>query len=56
MVFCRQSNLFGVGFNEVMAKMIEYEEQLGLYSPEEALDIREANLQPHQWCSRVVLR
>ena len=48
-VFCRLSNLLGVGFNEVMVEMTEYEERLGQYSPEEALDIRVANLQPHQW-------
>ena len=52
-VFCRLSNPFGVGFNEVMAEMTEYEERLGPYSPEEAPDIRVANLQPHQWWSRV---
>ena len=32
-VFCRLSNPFGMGFNEVMAEMTEYEEHLGLYSP-----------------------
>ena len=47
------SNPLGVGFNEVMAEMTEYEERLGPYSPEEAPDIRVANLQPHQWWSRV---
>ena len=52
-VFCRLSNPLGVGFNEVMAEMTEYEECLGLYSPEEAPDIRVANLQPHQWWSGV---
>ena len=52
-VFCRLSNPLGVGFNEVMAEMTEYEERLGPYSPEEASDIRVANLQPHQWWSRV---
>ena len=53
MVFRRLSNLLGVGFNEVMAEMTKYEERLGSYSPEEAPDIRVANLQPHQWWSRV---
>ena len=52
-VFCRLSNLLGVGFNEVMAEMTKYEERLGLYSPEEALDIQVANLQPHQWWLRI---
>ena len=37
----------------MMAEMTEYEERLGPYSPEEAPDIRVANLQPHQWWSRV---
>ena len=53
MVFCRLSNPLGVGFNEMMAEMTEYEERLGPYSPEEALDIQVANLQPHQWWSRI---
>ena len=52
-VFCRLSNSLGVGFNEVMAEMTEYEEPFGPYSPEKAPDIRVANLQPHQWWSRV---
>ena len=52
-MFRRLSNPLGVGFNEVMAEMTEYEERLGLYSPEEAPDIQVANLQPHQWWSRV---
>ena len=47
-VFCRLSNPLGVRFNEVMAEITEYEEHLGPYSPEEATDIRVANLQPHQ--------
>ena len=42
-----------MGFNEVKAEMTVYEERLGPYSPEEAPDIRVANLQPHQWWSRV---
>ena len=46
-VFYRLSNPLGVGFNEVMAEMTEYEERLGPYSPKEAPDIRLANLQPH---------
>ena len=52
-VFCKLSNPLGVGFNEMMAEMSEYEERLRLYSPEEAPDIQVANLQPHQWWSRV---
>ena len=52
-VFRRLSNLLGVGFNKVMAEMTEDEERLGPYSPKEALDIQVANLQPHQWWSRV---
>ena len=52
-VFRRLSNLLGVGFNEVIVELTEYEECLGLYSPEEVPDIRVANLQPHQWWSRV---
>ena len=52
-VFHRLSNPLGVGFNEVMAEMTEYEECLGPYSPEEAPDIRVANLQPYHWWSRV---
>ena len=52
-VFRRLSNPLGVGFNEVMAEMTKYEECLGQYSPEEAPDIRVANLKPHQWWSRV---
>ena len=52
-MFRRLSNLLEVGFNEVMAEMTEYEERLGPYSPEEAPDIRVANLQPHHWWSRV---
>ena len=48
-VFHRWSNLLGVGFNKVMAKMTKYDKWLEPYSPEEALDIWEANLQPHQW-------
>ena len=43
-VFRRLSNLLRVGFNEVMAEITEYEERFGPYSPEEALDIRVANL------------
>ena len=46
-VFCRWSNRLGVEFNKIMAEMTEYAEWLGPYSPEEAPDIREANLQPH---------
>ena len=38
-VFCRLSNPLGVGFNEVMVEMTEYEERLGPYSPKEAFDI-----------------
>ena len=53
MVFRRLSNPLGVGFNEVMTEMTEYEERLGLYSREEAPDIRIANLEPHQWWSKV---
>ena len=52
-VFHRLSNPLGVRYNEMMAEMTEYEERLGLYSPEEAPDVRVANLQPHQWWSRV---
>ena len=52
-MFRKLSNPLGVGFNEVMAEMTEYEERLGPYSPEEAPDIQVANLQPHQWWSRV---
>ena len=52
-VFRRLSNPLGMGFNEVMVEMTEYDERLGSYSPEEAPDIRVANLQPHQWWSRV---
>ena len=52
-VFRRLSNPLGVGFNEVMAEMTKYEECFGPYSPEEAPDIRVANLQPHQWWLRV---
>ena len=52
-VFRRLSNPLGMGFNEVMAEMTEYEERLGRYSPEEVPDIRVANLQPHHWWSRV---
>ena len=37
----------------MMAEMTKYEERLGPYSPEEAPDIRVANLQPHQWWSKV---
>ena len=37
----------------MMAEMTEYEERLGPYSSKEAPDIRVANLQPHQWWSRV---
>ena len=36
-----------------MAERTEYDERLGPYSQEEAPDIRVANLQPHQWWSRV---
>ena len=43
-VFRRLCNLLGVGFNKVMGEMIEYEKRLGPYSPEEAPDIRVANL------------
>ena len=52
-MFRRLSNPLGVGFNEVMAEMTEYEKRLGPYSLEEASDIRVANLQPHQWWSKV---
>ena len=52
-VFRRLSNPLEVGFNEVMVEMSEYEERFGPYSPEEAPDIRVANLQPHQWWSKV---
>ena len=48
-VFRRWSDSLGVECNEAMAEMIEYEERFGSYSLEEAPDIREANLQPHQW-------
>ena len=49
----RLSNPLRVGFNEVMAEMTKYEERLGPYSLEEAPDILVANLQPHQWWSRI---
>ena len=52
-VFRRWSNLLGVEFNKVMAEMTEYEEWIGLYSPNKARDIWEANLQPHHWWSRI---
>ena len=52
-MFRRLSNPLGVEFNEVMVEMTEYEERLEPYSLEEAPDIRVANLQPHQWWSKV---
>jgi hypothetical protein len=41
--------ILGVGFNDAMAKLIEYEERRGPYSPVEVPDIREAHMEPHQW-------
>ena len=52
-VFRRLSNSLKVGFNKVMAEMTTYEEHRESYSPNEAFDIQVANLQPHQWWSRV---
>jgi hypothetical protein len=36
-----------------MVELTEYEEHRGPYSPVEALDIREAHMEPHQWWHRV---
>ena len=47
------SPIVGVNFNDVMVELTEYEERVGPYNPLEAPDIREANLQPHQWWHRV---
>lgn len=47
------SPVVGVNFNEVMMELTEYEERQGPYNPLEAPDIREVNLQPHQWWHRV---
>jgi hypothetical protein len=45
--------ILGVRFNDAMAELTEYEERRGPYSPVEAPDIREANMEPHQWWHRV---
>jgi hypothetical protein len=45
--------ILGVGFNDAMAELTEYEEHRGPYSPVEAPDIREAHMEPHQWWHRV---
>jgi hypothetical protein len=45
--------ILGVGFNDAMAELTEYEERRGPYSPVEAPDIREAHMEPHQWWHRV---
>jgi hypothetical protein len=41
--------ILGVGFNDVMAELTEYEGRRGPYSLVEAPDIREAYMEPHQW-------
>jgi hypothetical protein len=45
--------ILGVGSNDAMAELTEYEERRGPYSPVEAPDIREAYMEPHQWWHRV---
>ncbi len=47
------SPILGVNFNDVMVELTDYEERQGPYSPLETPDIREVNLQPHQWWHRV---
>jgi hypothetical protein len=47
------SVVLGVRFDDAMAELTEYEERRGPYSPVEALDIRKANLEPHQWWHRI---
>jgi hypothetical protein len=41
--------ILGIQFNDAMAELTEYEESRGPYSPVEAPDIQESNLEPHQW-------
>jgi hypothetical protein len=45
--------ILGIGFNDAMVELTEYEERRGPYSPVEAPDIREAHMEPHQWWHRV---
>jgi hypothetical protein len=45
--------ILGIKFKDAMAELTEYEERQGPYSPVEALDIREAHMEPHQWWHRV---
>jgi hypothetical protein len=52
-VVCKLCAILGVGFNDAMAELTEYEERRGPYSPMEAPDIREAHMEPHQWWHRV---
>jgi hypothetical protein len=41
--------VLGVQFNDAMAELIKYKERQGSCSLVEALDIWEANLEPHHW-------
>ena len=43
----------GFSFAELVAEVTQYDEDRGPYSPEVAINIREANLEPHQWWQRV---
>jgi hypothetical protein len=47
------SGVLRIQFNDGMAKFTECEEGRGSYNPLEAPDIREANLEWHQWWHRV---
>jgi hypothetical protein len=50
---CKLCAILGVGFNDAMAELIEYEERQGPYSPVKAPDIQEAHMEPHQWWHRM---
>jgi hypothetical protein len=45
--------ILGVRFNDAMAELTKYKECRGPYSHVEAPDIREADMEPHQWWHRV---
>jgi hypothetical protein len=46
-------DILGVRFNDAMVELTKYEERRDPYSPMEALDFRESNLEPQQWWYRI---
>jgi hypothetical protein len=47
------STILGIRFNDAMVKLTKYEECRGPYSPLEAPNFCEANIEPHQWWHRI---